>query len=160
MQKFTVIAINQTTGQIVCNHVYAENSLAAFATAAAMNECLTMVVALPGWQDEDKGTFFPGEGPVDSNTVLGQPEVFGAPTCQVTEAEIASVLRDYSLRVTDTQGHSFEYMAKQLIDDLDIESIIEAAFEKVPADADAAACKWAVFDEIRVALVNEGILEF
>ncbi|MNJ78079.1 hypothetical protein D3C77_757280 [compost metagenome] len=51
-------------------------------------------------------------------------------------------------------------MAKKLIDDLDACDIISTAFEKVPADADAAACKKAVFDEIHAALVKEGIIEF
>ncbi|HHK0379371.1 TPA: hypothetical protein ACQQJB_003544 [Pseudomonas aeruginosa] len=160
MQKFTVISINESTSQVVSYHVFAENSLSAFSTAAAMCEDLTMVAALPGWQEEDTGVFFPGEGPVDSGVALGQLEVFGAPTCQVTEAEIAEVLRAYSLRVSDTQGDTFEEMAKELIDNLDVGEIISTAFEKVPADADAAACKKAVFDEIHAALVKEGTIEF
>jgi len=160
MQKFTVISINESTGQIVSYHVYAENSLHAFSTAAAMSDYLTMVAALPGWQEEDKGVYFPGESPLDSEIALGQPEVFGAPVCQVTETEIAEVLRAYSLRVSNTHGDSFEEMAKKLIDDLDACDIISTAFEKVPADADAAACKKAVFDEIHAALVKEGTIEF
>lgn len=160
MQKFTVISIKESNSQVVSYHVLAENSLSAFSTAAAMCDDLTMVAALPGWQVEDSGVFFPGEGPVYSYVALSQPEVFGAPTCQVTEAEIAEILRAYSLRVSNTRGESLEEMAKGLIDDLDVGGIIRAAFEKVPADADAAACKKAVFDEVHAALVKEGIFEF
>lgn len=160
MQKFTVIAIDERTGQVVSHHVYAENSLNAFSAAAAMNDYLTMVVALPGWQEEDKTVYFPGSAPVDSDLVLEQPEVFGSPPCQVTEAEIAEVLRAYSLRVSNTQGESFEEMAKKLIEDLEAGDIISNAFEKVPEDADAATCKQAVFDGIHEALVENGTIEF
>lgn len=160
MQKFTVISINETTGQTVSYHVYAENSLNAFTSAAAMNDNLTMVVALPGWQKEDQGVFFPGDGPVDSDTALKQPEVFGSPVCKVTESEIIEVLREYSLRVSNTRGHSFEEMAKVLIEDLDTSGIIHDTFQKVPGDADASSIEQALFDEIHTALVKEGTIEF
>lgn len=160
MQKFTVISINETTGQTVSYHVYANNSLNAFASAAAMNDSLSMVVALPGWQEEDQGVFFPGDGPVDSNTALKQPEVFGSPVCEVTESEITEVLREYSLRVSNTRGHSFEEMAKDLIEDLDTCEIIHDTFQKVPEEADATRIEQALFDEIHAALVKEGTIEF
>ncbi|HGM8087214.1 TPA: hypothetical protein ACKP9S_003585 [Pseudomonas aeruginosa] len=160
MHKFTVISINETTGQTVSYHVYAESALNAFSSAAAMNDNLTMVVALPGWQDEDQGVFFPGDGPVDSNTALKQPEVFGSPVCEVTESEITDVLREYSLRVSNTRGHTFEKMAKDLIEDLDTSEIIHNAFQKVPADANATSIEQALFDEIHAALVKEGTIEF
>lgn len=163
MQKFTVISINERACQVVSYHVLAETPLSAFSTAAAMCKDLIIVTAMPGWQEENTGVFFPGEGSVDSGVALGQPEVFGVPTCQVTEAEIAEVLRAYSLRVSNTQGDTFEEMAEDLIDDLDALDacdIISTAFRKVPADADAVACKKAVFDEIHAALVKEGIIEF
>ncbi|HEJ2342342.1 TPA: hypothetical protein ACWLUJ_006136 [Pseudomonas aeruginosa] len=158
MQKFTVIS--QSAGQTVSYHVYAENALNAFATAAAMNDNLTMVVALPGWQEEDQGAFFPGDGPVDSNTALEQPEVFGSPVCEVTESAITDVLREYSLRVSNSRGHTFEEMAKDLIEDLDAYEIIHDAFQKVPEDANATGIEQALFVEIHAALVREGTLEF
>lgn len=160
MQKFTVIAIDDVTGQIVSHSVYAEEPLNAFASAAAMNSNLTLVVALPGWQEEDKGTFFPGTAPVDSDTALGQPNVFGSPLCSVTETEVVEVLRAYSLRVSNTQGKSFEEMATEVFEELDIEDIISTAFEKLSEGAGAAECQTAVFELIHAALVSKGIIEF
>lgn len=160
MQKFTVISINETTGQIVSYNVLAEHGQNSFSSAAAMHDNLTLVVALPGWQEEDKGVHFPGEGPVDSSTVLEQPEVFGAPPCMVTAEAVTDVLRAYSLRVSNTNGLSFEAMAETLVQDLDVGEIISTAFAAVPDATDAAACKQAVFDAIHAALVKNGTIEF
>ncbi len=40
MKKFTVIATNDSTGQVVAHHVYGDSSLNAFAAAAAMDPYL------------------------------------------------------------------------------------------------------------------------
>lgn len=160
MQKFSVISINETSGQTVVFHVLADNSLNAFASAAAMNDNLTLVVALPGWLQEDKELFFPGESTVDSETVLEQPDVFGHPVCTVTAEAVTNVLRAFSLRVSNTQGRSFEDMARNLVEDLDATEIISNAFSKLPADPGAIACEQALFDEIHAALVKQGTIEF
>lgn len=78
MQKFTVVAFIEDTGQIVCHHVHARDALNAFAAATSLDMTMTMVAALPGWLHEGEGVTFPGEGLVDAQTVLDQPEVFGA----------------------------------------------------------------------------------
>ncbi|TQG76033.1 hypothetical protein, partial [Pseudomonas aeruginosa] len=71
MKKFTIIATHESTGQIVASHVYGDSSLNAFAAAAAMDPDLTLVVALPGWQSEDEGMFFPGWGYAEIRGKLG-----------------------------------------------------------------------------------------
>lgn len=160
MKKFTVIAIDDATGQIVSHSVFAEDPLNAFSSAAAMNSNLTLVMALPGWQEEDKDTFFPGTAPVNSQTALDQPEVFGSPLCSVTVTEVVEVLRAYSLRVSNTQGKSFEEMAEEVFEELDVEDIISTAFENLSEGDAAVECKTAAFDLIHAALVSKGILEF
>ncbi|WP_095158310.1 hypothetical protein [Pseudomonas sp. Irchel 3E13] len=160
MQKYTVIAIVETTGQIVSNHVLADHPQNAFASAAAMHDNLTLIVALPGWQVEDKSVHFPGESSVDSATVLGQPEVFGEPPCKVTAGEVSAVLKAYSLRVCNTNGLSFDDMAKELVQDLDPREIISATYTDVPNGASAEICQQVTFDGIHAALVATGTIEF
>lgn len=160
MQKFTVIAINEASGQIVSYHVLADHAQNAFASAAAMHENLTLVVALPGWQEEDKGVHFPGESSVDSATVLGQPEVFGEPPCKVTAGVVSAVLEAYSERVCNTNGLSFDDLAKELVQDLEPGEIISATYTDVPDGASADICQQATFDGIRAALVANGTIEF
>jgi len=76
-EPFTVIAFVEDTGQIVAHHVVADDASNAFQLAAEIDPTITFVAALPGHQREDKELFFPGEGLVDAETVLDQPEVFG-----------------------------------------------------------------------------------
>ncbi|HDV6128537.1 TPA: hypothetical protein RJN57_006133 [Pseudomonas aeruginosa] len=160
MKKFTVIATNDSTGQVVAHHVYGDSSLNAFAAAAAMDPYLTLVVALPGWQNEDEGMYFPGSGVVDGATALAQPQVFGEPPVDVTAELITEVLRAYSLRVSNTNGETFEAMGKELADELDRSEILGEAYDKVSVPADAAALKQAAFDQVHAALVAKGVIEF
>ena len=82
----------------------------------------------------------------------GQPK----PAPVVTADDIQSVLEEYSLRVTDTRGKSFETMAAELVDTLDLTSVIAAA-----ATGDTPIAKeQAVFDALHQLLVKEGVIEF
>lgn len=76
-EPFTVIAFVEETGQLVAHHVVAHDASEAFTEAAKVDPTITFVVALPGHRSEDNDLFFPGEGVVDADTVLDQPEVFG-----------------------------------------------------------------------------------
>lgn len=76
---------------------------------------------------------------------------------QVTEDDIENVLREYSLRVTDTQGKSFETMAAELLGKIDCARVEKAALDgatTLEAQAQIA------FDEIKDILVELGVLEF
>ena len=53
---------------------------------------------------------------------------------QITSDDVENVLRDYSLRVTNTNGQSFEHMAEELIDELDHERIERAALAAWTSD--------------------------
>ena len=76
---------------------------------------------------------------------------------QVTVDDIENVLHDYSLRVTDTQGKSFETMAAELIDEIDHDRIEKAAL-KSGCDLDEQTT--GANDEIKKILVELGVLEF
>lgn len=78
---FTVFAFNESTGQIVSHHVAAVNGLNAFAVVADQNRDLglSFVAALDGHRNEGAGVTFPGSALVSVQTVLEQPDVFGAP---------------------------------------------------------------------------------
>lgn len=74
----------------------------------------------------------------------------------VTANDIENVLQQYSLRVSDTQGKSFETMAAELVDALDMTTVVEAA-----SNADTEGTKGqAVFNALHTLLVKEGIIEF
>ncbi len=76
--QWTVIGYYESNGQSVCHHVDARNGLHAFYVLAEQAPSLTMVAALPGHLIEGAGEIvFPGDGPVDAETILQQPEVFG-----------------------------------------------------------------------------------
>lgn len=154
--KFTVLALNENNGQIISHHVKAATAQNAFATAAAMDDALTFVATLPGWLTEDGSIEYPGSALVGAGTILEQPEVFGAPTLEVTADTIENVLSEYSLRVTDTQGKSFATMAAELVDEVNKCEAIRAAM-----DCDTvAAMNQALFDHLKDQLVNLGVLEF
>lgn len=155
MNKFTVIGCNESTGQVHCHHVLAENATNAFSSAAAIDSSLSMVVALPGWQNEGSELTFAGEGLVDGETVLEQTDVFGDPAYQVDESDIEHVLREYSLRVTNTDGESFATMAKGLIDEIDQGRIVRVAM----AAETVEGMEQAAFDEIKTVLVEMGVLD-
>lgn len=76
---------------------------------------------------------------------------------QITPDDVSSVLRDYSLRVANANGMSFEHMAEELIDQLDHERIERAA---LAADCDLTKQTAAAYEEIRTSLVELGVLEF
>jgi hypothetical protein len=89
-EKFTVIACDEQSGQIVCHHVMATDGMNAFACVATANQgkSLSLVVSMPGWLEEnEKGLTFPGEGLVSVETVLEQPEVFGAHGMSASDVE-------------------------------------------------------------------------
>ncbi len=81
----------------------------------------------------------------------------GCTAFQVTEEDIENVLQQYSLRVTDTQGKSFETMAAELIDEIDHGRIEKAAL-KSGTELDVQT--QGAFDEIKQILVELGVLEF
>jgi len=74
----------------------------------------------------------------------------------VTADDIENVLKQYSLRVTDTQGKSFETMAAELVDQLDLAPVVEAASNASTPDAQGQA----VFNALHQVLVKEGVIEF
>ena len=76
---------------------------------------------------------------------------------QITNEDIENVLRNYSLRVTDTQGKSFETMAAELIGEIDCERIEKAA---LMSGSDLDEQTQGAYDEIKKILVELGILEF
>lgn len=75
---------------------------------------------------------------------------------QVTEEDISNVLENYSLRVLDTQGKSFETMAAELMGEIDHARIEHVALKAGP-DLDAQT--QAANDEIKTILVEIGVLE-
>jgi len=78
MAKFTVISIATDNGQILCDHVEAEDGMNAFANVVATRGVeIELVVAIEGTHNEEETLTFPGESVVDGQTVADQPEVFG-----------------------------------------------------------------------------------
>lgn len=76
---------------------------------------------------------------------------------QVTAADISNVLAEYSLRVTDTQGKSFETIADELIDEIDHESVESAA---IASGTEIDEQVQGAFNEIKKILVEMSVLEF
>lgn len=74
-----------------------------------------------------------------------------------TEDDVQHVLEDFSLRVTNTQGRSFETMATELINEIDLDSVARAALE---GGDDIDQQSLAAYREIKQQLVNIGVLEF
>lgn len=78
---FTVIARDETSGQVLCDHVMAKSAMQSFAVAAETLHSqrlntVAYIVALPGHASDGEQVFFPGEGEVYASTVLEQDEVF------------------------------------------------------------------------------------
>ena len=67
---------------------------------------------------------------------------------------IADVLRAYSLRVSNTRGQSFDAMAAELVDEIDVVRI-EAAASGLEGNTRAKR----IFEEIRAILVERQVLE-
>lgn len=76
-KPFTVIGFYESNGQIFSHHVQANCAMGAFAVVASMDVDAMPLVALDGHQQEGKGVEFVGEGLVDAQTILEQPDVFG-----------------------------------------------------------------------------------
>ena len=75
----TVIGYYEDDGQLFAHHVEAEDTMDAFYECSKrpdMDDNAIFVVALPGELDEGEDFDMPGEGVVDSETVLDQPDVF------------------------------------------------------------------------------------
>lgn len=80
LSPYTVVGFHEDTGRICTHNVLARNDLNAFAAAAKeAASAITMVVALPGHISEGSQLVFPGEGLVDSETILSDRGVFGSP---------------------------------------------------------------------------------
>jgi hypothetical protein len=101
---------------------------------------------------------------IDQLTVHTQRmEQRGAPvsaTCtayQVSDEDIENVMQSYSLRVTDTQGKSFETMAAELINTIDCTRVEKAALR---AGNDLDDQTQAANEEIKKILVELGVLDF
>lgn len=79
MEKFTVLSVNDGSGQIYSDHVEANDRLHAFAVVAKQreSESIFFVACMDGHMEEDEQITFPGESTVYSETVLEQPDVFG-----------------------------------------------------------------------------------
>lgn len=156
LQKFTVIGFIEESGQVISHLLYAQDGQSAFSAAAAANDQLILVASLPGWLQEGTDVTYPGSGTVDASVVLEQPEVFGVSPYQVTAADVLTVLEEYSLRITDTQGKSFATMADELIDEINQAEVMTAAL----AEPDVSAMQQAAFNAIFKQLVVLGVLEF
>jgi hypothetical protein len=76
---------------------------------------------------------------------------------QVSEEDIEQVLRDYTYRVANTHGQSFEAMAGDLIDEIDHNRIAKAA---LAAGCDLDDQTRAAHAEIHRNLVELGVIEF
>lgn len=75
----------------------------------------------------------------------------------ISEDDIENVLRDYSLRVTHTNGQSFESMASELITEID-HARVETAALNSGCDIDEQTA--GAYEEIKAILVELGVLEF
>lgn len=76
---------------------------------------------------------------------------------QISEEDIENVLRDYSLRVTNAQGQSFETMASELINEIDHARVEKAALD---GGDDIDDQTQAAYNEIHKNLVEQGVIEF
>lgn len=75
----------------------------------------------------------------------------------ITEEDIENVLQAYSLRVTDTQGKSFETMAAELLGEIDHARVEQAALD---SGVDFGEQTTGAYGEIKNILVEIGVLEF
>lgn len=80
LKPFTVVSYSEVTGMIFKDQVHARDGIHAFAVVAAnerADNAVTFVCSITGHLSEGEGIDFPGEGVVDSNTVIEQYDVFG-----------------------------------------------------------------------------------
>lgn len=100
------------------------------------------------------------EASTASNSCLGIAGSSGNVICtafQVTEDDIENVLEQYSMRVTDTKGKSFETMAAELVSEIDHARVEKAALK---AGCDLEEQTQGALHEIKKILVDRGVLEF
>ena len=80
LKPFTVVSYSEVTGMIFKDQVHARDGIHAFAVVAAnerADNAVTFVCSIAGHLSEGEGIDFPGEGVVDSDTVIQQSDVFG-----------------------------------------------------------------------------------
>lgn len=75
---------------------------------------------------------------------------------QITELDIENVLSDYSHRVANSRGMSFEQMASELITEVDAKRVEHAALQ---GGEELDGQTVAAMEEIRVILEEIGVLE-
>ena len=157
MKKFTVISFCEESGQTMSDYVVAKDIENAFASASALRDYgFEMVVALSGWQSESKVLAFPGEGVVDSDTILEQTDVFGKPVYQVTQKEILVVLEQHKERLV-TVPECLSALAGNLVDELNTFQIMRTLFEHKPSSQKAA--RQIGRQILTEALVEEGVIK-
>lgn len=76
---------------------------------------------------------------------------------EIVAEDIQNVLEAYSLRVTDTNGMSFEQMSEDLITRIDLERVERAGIE---GGSNLEEQTIAAYKEIHKILVEMGVLEF
>lgn len=76
---------------------------------------------------------------------------------EATEIDVQYVLEQYSLRVTNTEGKSFETMACELINEIDMKRVATAVLD---GENDINLQTIAAQEEIKKQLVNMGVLDF
>lgn len=74
---------------------------------------------------------------------------------QISSDDVITVLRRRSLHVANTNGHSFESMAEEILDDLDTDRIEFAALR---ASTDLDEQTDAALDEIERQLIDHGVI--
>lgn len=76
---------------------------------------------------------------------------------EAKEIDVQNVLEQYSLRVTNTEGKSFETMACELINEIDMKRVATAVLD---GENDINLQTIAAQEEIKKQLVNMGVLDF
>lgn len=97
MNKYTVIAFNESTGKIVNCTVEAKDKSNAFWVAAQNNPELTYIASLEGEFVEGQGIEFAGDSTVTGETILEQQELYN-PTTYNHAFEIAFSLKGSKCR--------------------------------------------------------------
>jgi hypothetical protein len=77
MNNYTVIGYYASNNQIFAHAVNSDTQMGAFSVVASQYSDAVMVCVLEGDIHEGESLGFPGDGIVDAETILEQPEVFG-----------------------------------------------------------------------------------
>lgn len=67
---FTVLMVDEQTGRVTADHLYAPNSDGAMRQAAKIRPVCSLIAAIVGHIREDSHIYFPGEGLVSAETYL------------------------------------------------------------------------------------------